>query len=269
MSDIRSAIDSVITLPHGYSDFAAAREHLFECRAKSRLPENSRTVITVIFPYYLGEEAYRDLNISRYAVSEDYHIIAGGMLKDFTALLREKLPEYAFEPFIDSSPLPEVACAVRSGVGVRGRNGLLISPEYGTYIFIGEIVTDAPVPVDEPGAGVCLSCGACEKACPTGALKDGRVDASRCLSALNQKKGELTEEEKALIRESGCAWGCDACQTVCPMNKNIPVTPVAAFRETAIANIGGELKLEGRAYAWRGRQPIERNLKILGGAENN
>ena len=92
-----------------------------------RIPENTKTVISVLFPYYLGEEFYKNSNVSRYAVSADYHIITGRIINDIAEALRRRFPESSFEAFVDNSPFPEVRAAALAGLGKLGRQGLLIN----------------------------------------------------------------------------------------------------------------------------------------------
>jgi len=95
-------------------------------------------------------------------------------------------------------------------------------------------------------------------------LNSGTVDKGKCLSSITQRKGELTEAEKELIRKSGCIWGCDICQNVCPMNKNIKTTPIKEFYENAKGNYRNEADYnENRAFSWRKPEVINRNLKIM------
>ncbi len=249
-------------LPCGICDFAEIGE-LINCRAKSRVPENAKRVIMYLFPYYLGEKFYKNSNISKYAVPEDYHKIAGAYLERITIELKEKFPHNEFQWFCDNSPVREVEVATLCGLGVKGRNGLLINERYGSFCFIGEIITDAELLCSIPEDRTCLSCGLCEKMCPGGALKGYKVDISRCLSHITQRKGEHSAEEQKLICDSGCIWGCDICQNVCPMNKNIEITPVKEFVETAKSSYESGDDISDRAFNWRGTAVIERNLKIL------
>ena len=250
-------------LPYGFSSFAAVKDRLIECRAKARLPENAQTVISVLFPYYLGEEYYKNANVSRYAVSADYHLITGAIMENIVSALREAYPENVFEYFVDNSPLPEVRCAVNAGLGVLGLNNLFISPEYGSWVFLGEVVTDRYFAPAAPKQRLCLGCSECKKKCPVGAITGAGIEKEKCLSYLSQKKGELPPEVAAKMAESGCAWGCDICQKVCPMNLNAKLTPIEAFFETARPFVTESDEVEGRAFAWRGKKVIERNLKAI------
>lgn len=249
---------------NGVCGFSSLSDKLLPCRAAARLPQNSESVIMFFFPYYLGEEAYDGANISRYACVRDYHEVAQEILGRTCGDLKECFPDEEFEPFADNSPIPEVYGAVLAGLGKRGENGLLIHPEYGSWGFIGEIVTTLHLPVTGDGKiSPCLQCGACVKMCPAQAIEKDGINAQKCLSAVTQKKGELTDDEKELIAVSCCAWGCDVCQSVCPMNKGVKKTYLTEFSENynVKAVIGGSL--ENRAYAWRGRKVIERNLKLI------
>ena len=250
-------------LPYGFSSFAAVKDRLLECRAKARLPENAETVISVLFPYYLGEEYYKNANVSRYAVSADYHLITGAIMEKIVSALREAWPENRFEYFIDNSPLPEVRCAAAAGLGVVGRNALFISPVYGSWVFLGEIVTDRYFPPAAPAENFCVGCDRCVKACPVNAIGENGVTPEKCLSYLSQKKGELDPAVAKKMIEYNCAWGCDICQKVCPMNAGARLTPIEAFFETARPYVTAADEIEGRAFAWRGKKVIERNLKAL------
>ncbi|MBE6717233.1 MAG: DUF1730 domain-containing protein [Ruminococcaceae bacterium] len=251
-------------LPFGFSSFDKVRDMLIPCRAISRIPENAKTVISVLFPYYLGEEYYKKANVSRYAVSEDYHIITGDIINCITESLRQKYPENVFEAFIDNSPLPEVRCAVNAGLGVMGVNNLFINKDYGSWVFLGEIVTDRVFPFYEGEYSLCDGCNMCKTSCPAGAITGKGIIKEKCLSFLSQKKGELSEDTKEKIAATGCAWGCDICQKVCPLNKNAKITPIKEFFETAAPYVTKDTDIENRAFSWRGKAVIDRNLDIIG-----
>ena len=111
----------------------------------------------------------------------------------------------------------------------------------------------------------------CIKLCPGGALTENGFDERKCVSYITQKKGELSEEEMNAIRNSGSVWGCDICQRVCPENKNKELTGINKFRENLILCIKNEKisnrefkkKYAERAFSWRGKGVIDRNLSII------
>ncbi|MBR4287619.1 MAG: epoxyqueuosine reductase [Clostridia bacterium] len=260
MMNMKLPFDDI--LPCGVCEFERIGE-LFPCRAKERIPEGAKSVIVYLFPYWLGEEYYKNSNVSKYAVPEDYHLIAGEYLNKITEKLKAEYPENKFEYFCDNSPVNEVKAAVLSGLGVKGKNSLLINPDYGSFCFIGEIVTDRAFEYSEESSGECLNCGLCIKKCPSGALTAKGIDIELCLSDVTQRKGELTAENINKIKQSGCIWGCDVCQDVCPMNKKIKPTPVKEFYETAKAFYDSGDNIEKRAFAWRGKKVIERNYNYF------
>lgn len=242
----------------GVCAFDPDKRPLLPCRAASRLPEDARAVIVALFPYAYPSDAPR--NISRYACVPDYHHAAGAVLTALATALADTFEGERFEPFIDNSPLPEVACAVAAGLGVRGDNGLLISDRFGSYVFIGCIVTTMSLDCNGQ-ARECLHCGVCSAACAGDCLPEMRRDT--CVSALTQKKGELTAEEIARIQKSGLLWGCDACQDVCPMNhgKEIKPHPCFTWYDPWLSEQSLD-DLADKAYGWRGKAVLKRNLSI-------
>ncbi len=226
-----------------------------------------RSVIIYLLPYYTGET----VNISRYAASYDYHIKIREVNSALSSLISEHFPTSSAKGYGDHSPIDERDAAIKAGLGILGKSGLLINEKYGTYIFIGDLVTD--IPPELLGARVaepyrfCCGCELCKAACPTGIL---RGECSDCLSFITQKKGELTEEECGLMRRYNTAWGCDLCQSVCPYNKEPEKTPLDFFYSERIEELTeerlaemGKKEFEKRAFAWRGRRTVQRNLEIL------
>lgn len=243
----------------GVTDFSDIPK-LIQCRAISRIPSSSSSVIICAFPYYSGE--FDNRNISRYAALPDYHIVVADILNDIIDLLSAEYPgNYA--AFSDNSPIPEVFCAAQSGVGFVGKNGLIITEKYGSYVFLGEIVTDVHFSPTKKSDKSCTGCGKCVAACPTGALLG---DKSQCLSAISQKKGALSPSEENALKTNKTVWGCDICQEVCPHNKNIEKTSINAFLsdvEPVLTHENLDRLLESRPFAYRGKAVIERNLNII------
>lgn len=260
-SAIKNAMDKISPL-WGICFFDKIEAELIECRAKSRIPEGSRTVIVACFPYLLEAGKYKDSNISKYAVVSDYHEVALRRLESAANELKALYPENEFAVFADNSPIPEVRAACLAGLGVRGMNSLLITEEYGSYVFIGEIVTNLEIESCEAEIKSCIRCGRCLLECPASAIGENGIKREKCLSEITQKKGELAPEELRLMKECGCVWGCDICQDVCPMNKNAAATEIEEFLFSPVARVEAGCSLEGRAYEWRGRKVIERNIAI-------
>ena len=250
-----------LELPFGiipFSECEILKPHLIE---KANIAP--KTAIMLLAPYYV--EGLSNRNVSLYAVSRDYHTYFTNMFNDAIPKLKEIYPDNSFVGFADHSPINEVAAASKAGLGAVGDNNLLINHIYGSYIFIGEILSDLPFSegyrTGNGNIAECLHCGQCKEKCP-------KTDA--CLSAITQKKGDLTSEEKTLIIENGCAWGCDICQAVCPMNEGIRETEIDFFKADLLPNIDAEKinsmsddEFKSRAYSWRGRGCILRNLDLL------
>lgn len=237
----------------GFCSFKIVNDKLLDCRAKDRLPQKSKTIIICAFPYKVKNPSPKYL--SRYATVPDYHTVCGNVLECCCQKLKQKFKENNFEWFCDNSPIPEVYAAAMSGLGVKGDNGLLITKEYGSFVFLGEIVTDLDIDC-ENNYSECNHCGKCKIACPVSLKK------TDCLSNLSQKK-KLADEELVALRKNKILWGCDICQNVCPLNKTVQITHIPEF----INGYRDEYVLDedekNRSYTWRGKNVIKRNYENL------
>lgn len=225
-----------------------------------RMPEGIRGAALFLIPYYTG--AYPERNVSLYSISKDYHLFSRSLATEVLPVLQGAFPGEQFHMFCDSSPIDEVRAALGAGLGVWGQNRLLIHPVYGSFVFIGSILTSIPFPDTEKELQRCIGCGRCKAECAF-----LRGEAAACTSELNQRK-VLTEEELAFITSRPIRWGCDVCQEVCPMNRAVPPTPIDFFYEEPIPVLTKERLLSmtksefrARAYAWRGKTTILRNLR--------
>lgn len=239
------------------------------------------TVLFFPIPYLIAADAYApDRNLSLYAIPRDYHLYIRELAGRVLPTLRAQFPTVAFALFSDHSPLIEGEAAARAGMGVLGRNHLLITPEYGSFVFVAEIIVGADYdtvtghartefPVQPP---VCPGCDACIRACPAND-PSGRM-VRTCLSALTQQKGNLSVDEQSFLLQSSLVWGCDTCQLVCPLNRaalsGMHDTPIPFFREQRIRHLTLERltampegAFQERAFAWRGRDTIRRNLIMM------
>lgn len=258
----------------GVAPFSALKTSLIQCSGLKRLPENAKTVITAIFPYYCKSAGG---SISRYAAALDYHVVVGEMLQKAVTMFADRFPSEVFLPFCDSSPVPEVFSAQLAGLGMIGKNGLLITPEYGSFVFIGEIVTSIELTFEGKQKKTCNNCGRCVAKCPGGAITQQGICRERCVSHLTQKKGNLSAEEQKLIKNADTIWGCDICQTVCPMNQNIKETNIEKFKSNIINTLTLEEiknkkfddKHKSRAFMWRGKEILLRNISILHETSDN
>lgn len=248
-------------------DYRSVRETAPHIRNRAGI--EPRSVIVYLIPYYGGECK----NISRYAASRDYHIAAREIGDGVIEALKNEFPDMNARAFGDHSPIDERHAALISGLGILGDNGLIINEKYGSYVFIGDVITDIPPEIlgaSEPQIPKsCESCGACKRACPTGIL---RGEGDSCLSAITQKKGKLTEDEQSLMRKYCTAWGCDVCQEVCPHNVAPKLTPLEFFREDRITELTARQldsmsddEIRERAFGWRGKDVLWRNVEILNG----
>ena len=235
-------------------ELSVIQEHLY--------PENAKSAFFWLIPYYTGKHENR--NVSLYALSRDYHMFSSQLAREVGESLKSEYPDEEFYFFCDSSPVNEVEAAVKSGLGVIGKNRLLINEKYGSYVFIGSMFTSIQAEqmrfVLE--RDTCIECGECTKSC--GFLAGKR---QFCFSELNQRKN-VTEDELKIIKSKKIRWGCDECQQVCPMNKNAEITPVRFFHEEVIENVTADVldrmsktQFKERAYSWRGKKVIKRNVE--------
>lgn len=258
-----------LSAPIALSDCLISRPYLLE---RVGIGCDGTAVIFAI-PYHTPACETPERNCSRYAVGRDYHLFVKQISERILPVLQEKYPALRFAMFADHSPIDERNAAARAGLGVIGKNGLLITEKYASYVFLAEVITSAspPTTLSVPDAPpLCENCGACRSACP---MLCG--ETAECLSALTQRKGELSDGERKQIAAFGSVWGCDRCQEICPHTKkairNGTVTspipffhddPIPALTYRRIQDMTNE-RFSERAYAWRGRHVILRNLSVM------
>lgn len=224
------------------------------------------SVLMIAVPYLTPAAHATDRNLSAYAVSRDYHLFFKNLFDELIPLLQERYPEHRFAGFADHSPIDEIHAAARAGLGVIGKNGLLITREHSSCVFLGALFTDADLGGEIFEIQSCQGCGKCLAACPKA---DGE-----CLSSLTQKKGALTADEEERLTNHPLVWGCDICQEVCPhtaraIKDETIFTSIPYFYDAAIPYLNMQILEEMsdeefacRAYSWRGRGVIERNLNF-------
>jgi epoxyqueuosine reductase len=162
--------------------------------------------------------------VARYARGRDYHTVVKKKLKALVGSLAELDPEARAWAGCDIGPVMERAWAERAGLGWVGKNGCLITHEFGSWVVLAAVLLDRELEPDAPHLERCGSCTACLAACPTGAIPEpGLVDARRCLSFWTiERRGEVPPDMAA--RLGRWAFGCDDCQTCCPWNAGLPAS---------------------------------------------
>lgn len=236
--------------------------HMFDKEYKS--------VVVALFPYYCGMPDKS--NISLYSRGKDYHIV----IKEIFKNIFNGLSITDYEIFADIGPKIDVELALFAGLGVKGTNGLLINEKYGSYVFVGYALCNEEFEYSSLLNEGCMGCGMCVKSCPGKAIsEDGKVSAEKCLSHITQTKGGLSSSDAQKIVKSGLVFGCDVCQKVCPHNENVCLTEIGEFSKSLVDNLylsdlenisNKEFKLRfgDRAFSWRGKALLVRNLKYFG-----
>lgn len=219
-------------LAHGYdSSLGYLRNNLDKRFDTRRLVEGAQSVVVCAVGYKsaVSEGYARDCatKVASYACNRDYHKSLKKMLQTMLRALRERYPSLAGRAFVDSAPLLEKQIAVEAGLGWIGRQSLLVTPEFGSFVLLGELVLcDEVDRYDSPYVGVgCGECRRCMEACPTGAIvAPMTIDTSRCISCHT-----IEAEPSAEVDLHGWIFGCDECQSCCPYNKKAAAHRCAAF----------------------------------------
>ncbi|WP_045496879.1 tRNA epoxyqueuosine(34) reductase QueG [Vibrio hyugaensis] len=219
---------------HGSMDWMA--RHGMMCARPDELLPGTVRVISVRMDY-LPPEAHFASNlanknhayISRYALGRDYHKLVRKQLNKLGKLIEQEVGQYGYRPFVDSAPILERPLAQKAGLGWTGKHSLILDKDCGSWFFLGELLIDLPLPVDEPSVDQCDKCKACITSCPTQAIvEDKVVDARRCISYLTiEFDGVIPEEFRKPIGNR--IYGCDDCQLVCPWNRYAELTEQEDF----------------------------------------
>lgn len=258
------ALGSALLAPIPLSECTVVRDH--KLKKHFSVGADRLTAVMIALPYYTD---CKEKNISRYAVPRDYHLCFGALFNAILPQLKKKYPEYSFCGFADDSPIDEIRAAAAAGLGIIGDNGLLITERYSSFVFLGELITDMPLPEAKAyPIKRCEGCGLCRSVCP-------KEDTGTCLSALTQKKGALSPEEERAMLKGGSVWGCDLCQEVCPHTKRALesgeiYTDIEFFKVGRISVLTKEIldrmsdaDFSERAYSWRKRETVGRNLDLF------
>jgi epoxyqueuosine reductase len=209
---------------HGNMKYLQAYEQ--QRKDLSTLLPKVKSVICCALNYF---NTKTDGYVARYALGRDYHKIMHERLDQLAHKMLSSLGNFNYRCFVDSAPILEKPLAVKAGLGWQGKNSLVINRHYGSWIVIGEIFTDLELPIDKPHKDYCGNCSACINACPTKALvAPYMLNGSRCIAYLTiEHKGSIPIELRPLIGNR--MYGCDACQSACPMNKYAQPTTISDF----------------------------------------
>jgi epoxyqueuosine reductase len=216
--------------------------------------------------------------VSCHSWGRDYHRVIGARLRELARFICAEFPGSECVPCVDTGPLVDRAAAVRAGLGWFGKNGNVLTKEFGSWVLLGELITTLDLEPDEPLKTNCGTCDVCIGSCPTGAISaNGTVDARRCISDLTQLKTPIPREFRKAVGNR--IWGCDDCQTPCPVNR-LKDEAATTRRESEFAplpHLGTSVDLPAvlrmtksqfrewfgqTSMAWRGKAVLQRNAAV-------
>jgi epoxyqueuosine reductase len=216
--------------------------------------------------------AYRGI-FCRASWGEDYHVVLRDKLTQLESYLQTLVPGVRTQIMVDTGALSDRAVAERAGIGFVGKNTALITEEYGSWVYLGEMLTDIYLPPDEPILDGCRDCTLCLDVCPTGALvQPGQLNAKACIAYLTQTKDFLPDAYRSKLGNR--LYGCDTCQTVCPKNRKLHFDHHEEFRPDpekvkpllkpllTMSNRQFKEKFGSMSGSWRGKKPVQRNAII-------
>ena len=249
-----------------------------EERIKPKLSlASAKTIISiaVAYPHKLKQQpqktAYKRGKFTPNSWGLDYHYVLQDKLDRLAKGIEELTADFEYKGMVDTGALVDTAVAQRAGIGFIGKNGLVISKEFGSYMFLGELITNLDIEPDQPVNYGCGDCNRCVTACPTSCLiGDGSMNAKRCLSFQTQDKGVMELEFRKKIKT--VIYGCDICQICCPYNKGLDnplateIDPDLSHPELLpfleLSNGQFKEKFGHVAGSWRGKNILQRNAII-------
>lgn len=237
-----------------------------------------KAIISIAFPYIFNKNFNNKFYFSKYTMGRDYHLVVSEYLKKICAFI-ESLGGKA-KYFVDSNALPERYIASLCGIGFIGKNNMLITEKYGSYVFLGEIITDLELNEDNPLRCKCGECNLCLKSCPTNSIGEHENNSNICLSYITQKKDI---ENGWFHKLQGRLFGCDTCQRICPYNKEASLSTIEAFKPFPFmeeVNIEELINMDNKTFkdkyaltscGWRGKNLLIRNalINVFEKAENH
>jgi epoxyqueuosine reductase len=260
-------------LAHGYHGEMSWMARDVEKRLNPlELFPQARSIVVVALNYYTPSQHQENSStgkVSRYAWGDDYHDVLTTKLESLLSWIREQEPHAAGKVCVDIQPTMDKAWAVRAGLGWLGKHSNVITPEYGSWIFIGELLLNLELDSDDVRSEEhCGTCTLCIDACPTRAITEPYVvDSNKCISyaTIELRAPELPASIQPDL--SGWLYGCDICQDVCPWNRFEDVTAETRFtpREGNVnADLAGIVELTPETYAERFRGSAMKRAKLAG-----
>lgn len=231
--------------------------------------EDGKTIISIAFPYNYGIHSNNKPYFSMYTLGADYHKVVTKYLQMIGTYIEGFGGKVKY--FVDSNALPERYIANKAGIGFIGKNNMLITEKYGSFVFLGEIITNLYIKPDIKMQSKCNACLKCIESCPSKAINLYNTNANICLSYITQKKHL---DDFWLNKLEGRLFGCDTCQIVCPFNKDISISLLKEFKpmdymkqvnEKELININNEIfneKYKNTSCGWRGKNILQRNAMI-------
>lgn len=260
-------------LEHGYQGEMKWMERDPALRSDPRqIFPDARSVVAVALNYYTPH-AHHDGpangKVSRYAWGDDYHDVVSDRLRELLSWIKGRWPEAEGKVCVDIQPIMDKAWAERAGLGWIGKHSNLISTEFGSWVFLGELILNLELEYDDVAVpDQCGTCTLCLDACPTGAITAPYVvNSNLCIShaTIESRAEEIPAEVSS--RLEGWVYGCDICQDVCPWNQMTPVTGESRFepREGNVnASLPELLELTPATYAARFRRSAMKRAKLAG-----
>lgn len=226
--------------------------------------EKYNSSVVGLLPYYAGEE---NSYFSKYTRGKDYHIVGRRIMEK----ILDNMGIFDREIFVDISPFNEKELALKAGLGYRGKNGLVINEKYGSFVFIMTAFINCDTPDEIYDIKECLNCKKCLSHCPQNAIEENKINYEKCLSHITQKR-QIDSFEEEIIRKNKSAWGCDICQNVCPMNKDVEITPIEEMKNNLLlktddikllSNKKFKEKYKDYSFSYKGKKILERNIDLI------
>ncbi|WP_096201632.1 tRNA epoxyqueuosine(34) reductase QueG [Bacillus sp. FJAT-45350] len=245
-----------------------------------KILEEAKSIISIALAYPSKMyDAPKSTKASRRGVfcraswGRDYHHVLREKLQLLEEFIISRVPNARVASMVDTGELADRAVAERAGIGWSGKNCAIITPEFGSYVYLGELITTISFAPDTPVTEQCGTCNRCVDACPTGALiQGGQLDSTKCIAFLTQTKGFLPEQYRKKLGNR--LYGCDTCQQVCPENKgkdyhlhkemepDPEIAKPVLIPLLSMSNREFKEKFGHISGSWRGKKPIQRNAII-------